>query len=77
MKEEHRIRQSLLLAKAGLPTCFPGMDIGKVQSLMLNDKKAQKGSLRFILPKALGQAAIYESIPEDCISHALKQLCRP
>ncbi|MHB1392186.1 MAG: 3-dehydroquinate synthase [Clostridia bacterium] len=74
MKEDHRIRQGQLLAKAGLPTCFPGMDIEKVLELMENDKKAQKGRIRFVLPKTLGSAEVYDNIPADYVRNALVQL---
>ncbi|HYF83709.1 MAG TPA: 3-dehydroquinate synthase [Clostridia bacterium] len=74
MKEDHRTRQSELLAKAGLPTCFPGMDIDKVLYLMNNDKKVEKGRIRFVLPKALGSAEIYDNIPADYVRNALKHL---
>ena len=76
MKEDHHTRQSELLAKAGLPTCFPGMDIDKVLYLMNNDKKVEKGHIRFVLPKALGSAEIYDNIPTDYVRNALKHLSR-
>jgi 3-dehydroquinate synthase len=74
MKEDHRIRQSELLAKAGLPICLPGIDIDKVLCLMKNDKKVQKGCLRFVLLKALGSAEVYDNIPTDYVRNALEQL---
>lgn len=70
----YRSRQSKLLAGAGLPIRFPYMNIEKVFNLMKNDKKSQKGHLRFVLPKSPGDSAVFGNITEDCIKNALDYL---
>lgn len=74
MSEAHRRRQSRLLEKAGLLTRCPGIEIDKVLDLMGNDKKVHKGQLRFVLPKTLGSAAVYENVPGDYVEKALLYL---
>src|SRR5206468_10944663 len=57
-------RQQRLLAQFGLPTApkpWPGADLIEV---MRSDKKSLAGRLRFILPRRLGQVALFDNIPQ-------------
>ncbi len=56
-------RQKTLLEAFGLPTAPPA-PTADLLAAMRTDKKALGGRLRFILPKQLGEAALYDDVPE-------------
>jgi len=66
-------RQERLLAEFGLPTrpgTWPAADL--VQT-MRSDKKALAGRLRFVLPRRLGQVALFDDIPETDVVRVLDE----
>lgn len=68
-------RQTALLQRACLPTAYPlGLDPQAIYRLLFHDKKVQGAKLRFVLPTAIGQAEIFEDIPEKLILKVLSAL---
>ncbi len=53
-----------VLAQVGLPTDPPPYPAAEIWAAMATDKKRQGGSLRFILPRAIGDVDIFADIPE-------------
>ena len=71
--EEVTERQQRLLAQFGLPTApkpWPGADLIEV---MRSDKKSLAGRLRFILPRRLGEVALFDNIPETEVRRILEE----
>ncbi len=63
---EHAVteRQRELLVEFGLPTAPRGWPADDLLAVMRNDKKAVAGRLRFVLPKRLGEVALFDDLPE-------------
>jgi 3-dehydroquinate synthase len=64
-------RQQQLLEKFGLPTNPEAWPASHLLSTMRSDKKALDGRLRFILPRRLGEVALFEGIPEEEVERVL------
>ncbi|HIE09558.1 MAG TPA: 3-dehydroquinate synthase, partial [Armatimonadetes bacterium] len=60
-------RQDGLLRLFGLPTEPPKVDLGKFSFALSRDKKARKGRVRFVLPRALGWVEVREDVPLDLV----------
>ncbi len=58
-------RQQQLLARFGLPTAPERWPPDPLIAAMRRDKKALAGKLRFILPRRLGEVALFDDIPES------------
>lgn len=56
--EEVFVRQQALLKRLGIPYEAPLLDAGKAIQAMRHDKKAEHGSLRFVLPEQLGKVVL-------------------
>jgi 3-dehydroquinate synthase len=64
-------RQRRLLKDFGLPTaplCWPVEDL---LMTMRSDKKNVAGRLRLVLPRRLGEAALFDDVPEDEVRQVL------
>jgi 3-dehydroquinate synthase len=64
-------RQVRLLKRFGLPTvpgCWP---VDELLQAMRADKKSLAGRLRFLLPLRLGEAGLFEDVPEDQVRAVL------
>jgi 3-dehydroquinate synthase len=64
-------RQCRLLEAFGLPVNPP---LGKVEdwlAVMRTDKKAEAGRLRFVLPRRLGEVALFGDVPEQDVRDVL------
>jgi 3-dehydroquinate synthase len=57
-------RQVRLLARFGLPTAPEPWPAEELLAAMHSDKKALAGRLRFILPRRLGEVALFDDVPE-------------
>jgi 3-dehydroquinate synthase len=67
-------RQTRLLDAFGLPTApKPGWPADDLIAVMRRDKKAAAGRLRFILPKRLGEVALFDDVPEALVREALER----
>jgi 3-dehydroquinate synthase len=64
-------RQVKLNQQLGLPVRFDGIDPDKVIGLMLRDKKAVRGTLRFVLPSEIGQCELVGDIDPETVKKVL------
>ncbi|MEN9216609.1 MAG: 3-dehydroquinate synthase, partial [Gloeomargarita sp. HHBFW_bins_162] len=68
-------RQKKLIMHVKLPIhLHPQIDIEAIKLALNWDKKVEKGTVKFILPKAIGQAEITSHVPADVIHQALVHL---
>jgi 3-dehydroquinate synthase len=67
-------RQLQLLAHFGLPTVPQSWAIPELIAAMRRDKKAVGGRLRFVLPRRLGEAALFDDISESDVIDVLKEM---
>jgi 3-dehydroquinate synthase len=58
-------RQCQLLEAFGLPIALPPGRVEEWLAVMRTDKKAEAGRLRFVLPRRLGEVALFGDVPED------------
>lgn len=66
-------RQRQLLIRFGLPTAPRAWPIADLVAVMRNDKKAIAGRLRFVLPRRLGEVALFDDIPEADVRQVLQE----
>jgi 3-dehydroquinate synthase len=65
-------RQQALLQKSQLPTCLPaGIDLTEIVSALKSDKKVKDSQVRFVLPKAVGEAFVTDQVTDDRVMAAL------
>ncbi|MGF1582595.1 MAG: 3-dehydroquinate synthase [Gemmataceae bacterium] len=67
-------RQTRLLSDFGLPLKSDLWPAQELIATMRNDKKAVAGQLRFILPKRLGEVALFDDVREEDVVEVLKQM---
>jgi 3-dehydroquinate synthase len=65
-------RQQRLLQAFGLPTSAGRWPAEELIATMRSDKKSLAGQLRFVLPRRLGEVAVFENIPENDVRQALE-----
>jgi 3-dehydroquinate synthase len=70
-----RVRQNQLLARFGLPTCTPAWPVDELLAAMRSDKKNLAGRLRLILPRRLGEVALFDDVSESDVVRTL-EACR-
>ena len=63
-----------MLKKYGFPTKVEGLDIFSVLEVSRSDKKMEKGVVKFILLRELGNAVIDRTVTCDEMTHALKEI---
>jgi 3-dehydroquinate synthase len=66
-------RQVQLLRRLGLPTGPLAGSREELVEVMRQDKKALAGRLRFILPRRLGEVALFDDIPEATVRRVLEE----
>ncbi len=64
-------RQRRLLEAFGLPTAPRVWPVDELIAVMRNDKKASAGRLRFVLPRRIGEAALFDDVPEADVRRVL------
>jgi 3-dehydroquinate synthase len=72
---ELTLRLQRLLVRLRLPTkpeCWPH---DALMASMHTDKKAVAGRLRFVLPRRIGEVALFDDIPDSEVWHVLEELC--
>lgn len=69
-------RQVRLLQAFSLPIAPQRWPIDDLLHTMRKDKKAIDGRLRFILPKKLGEVALFDDVPESDVRAVLESLLR-
>ncbi|MFL6573487.1 MAG: 3-dehydroquinate synthase [Burkholderiales bacterium] len=60
-----------LIQAAGLPLAGPGIAPERLMELMLGDKKAAQGKLRFVVLEALGRAAVRAGVDDERVRQAI------
>ena len=58
-------RQIKLLQAFGLPTAAKSWPIAELLATMRTDKKAMAGRMRFVLPRRLGEVALFDDVSEQ------------
>jgi 3-dehydroquinate synthase len=66
-------RQLTLLRALGLPVAPERLPIDSLLSVMRNDKKAVAGRLRFVLPRRLGEVALFDEVSEEDVRRVLEE----
>jgi 3-dehydroquinate synthase len=66
-------RQQALLARLGLPTAPDRWPIDELLAVMRSDKKSLQGRLRLVLPRRLGEVALFDDVSEDDVRLTLEQ----
>jgi len=64
-----------LLLRFGLPTATPGLDPASLLEAMTRDKKNQRGQIRFVLPRALGQVELTGDVGAELMRLVVSDLC--
>jgi 3-dehydroquinate synthase len=65
-------RQNELLERLGLPTVPERWPIDDLVATMRSDKKSLAGRLRFVLPRRLGEVALFDDVPEGDVRGVLQ-----
>jgi len=68
-KEISRLKN--LVARVGLPTEIPNLELEKLVQAMKHDKKILQGKLRFALPESIGAVFITDEVSLSLIEEAL------
>jgi 3-dehydroquinate synthase len=66
-------RQRRLLARLGLPTYPERWPVEELLAAMRSDKKAVAGRLRLILPRRLGEVALFDDVADEEVQQALQR----
>jgi 3-dehydroquinate synthase len=67
-------RQRRLLQTFALPTAPQRWPVEELLATMRRDKKAVAGRLRFVLPKRLGEVALFDDVPEEDVRQVLENV---
>jgi 3-dehydroquinate synthase len=67
-------RQRQLLERFGLPTSPRSWPAARLLEVMQSDKKAQGGRMRFVLPRRLGEAALFDDVPRELVERVFSEL---
>ena len=57
----------------GFPPKLAALSVADLLAAMRLDKKSLAGRLRFILPRRLGEVALFEDIPENDVRRVLEE----
>ena len=69
-------RQRRLLETFGLPIAPRQWPAEELLAVMRVDKKAVAGRLRFVLPRRLGEVALFDDVPEEDVCRVLEEMTR-
>jgi 3-dehydroquinate synthase len=61
-----------LIRRMGPLPAWPSVSAKQLVKTMRSDKKSREGKLRFVLTKRIGQAASYDSVPEQTVESVLR-----
>jgi len=75
VEPELTFRLIRLLQTFGLPTSSPGLDPDRLLVAMSRDKKNQRGAVRFVLPRRLGQVELTDEPRLDDVREVVAELC--
>jgi 3-dehydroquinate synthase len=71
---EATARQVRLLERFGLPTAPKRWPAERLVQVMRSDKKNVAGRLRLVLPRRLGEVALFDDVPEDEVRRGLEEM---
>ncbi len=60
-----------VIARAGLPTEIPSLQLERLIQAMKHDKKILRGKIRFVLPKSIGEVFITEEVSTSLVEQVL------
>ncbi|MGD2146521.1 MAG: 3-dehydroquinate synthase [Anaerolineae bacterium] len=63
-----------ILAQYGLPVRCPSFDAGDIWRAMAHDKKRREGTLRWILPDAIGEVSVVTDVPQQAVLDVLREM---
>jgi len=63
-----------LLQAFHLPTAPDAWPIDQLLETMRSDKKSLAGKMRFVLPKRLGEVALFDDVPEADVRQVLEEI---
>jgi 3-dehydroquinate synthase len=66
-------RQVRLLERFGLPVLPKRWPVEELLRVMRNDKKNVAGRLRLVLPRRLGEVALFDDVPEEAVRSFLEE----
>jgi 3-dehydroquinate synthase len=69
------LRLQRLLVRLGLPGKPGRWSVDDLLATMRSDKKAEAGRLRFVLPRRLGEVALFDDVPESDVRQVLEEFC--
>ncbi len=69
-------RQLALLRRFGLPTRPERRPVDDLLATMRSDKKSLAGKLRLVLPRRLGDAALFDNVSEEQVRRVLESLMK-
>ncbi len=64
-------RLKSVIARAGLPTEMPSLQLERLIQAMKHDKKVLQGKLRFVLPKSIGEVFITDEVSPSLMEQVL------
>ncbi|MBI2868214.1 MAG: 3-dehydroquinate synthase, partial [Chloroflexi bacterium] len=67
--EVSRLRD--LIARVGLPTGLPRLDVDAVARALRHDKKIQTQKIRFVLLESIGKAFVLEGVSPDLVQQVV------
>ncbi len=65
-----------LLRRLGLPVDTKGLDPDRLLEAMTRDKKNQRGTIRFVLPRRLGHVELTDAPSPEQLREVVTELCR-
>ena len=71
---QDQARQRALIAAAGLPLQMPALEGAAVLECLQGDKKVRSGTVRFVLPTAIGRVEIRDDVDAATITAVMAQL---
>ena len=71
LRKEDVSRLKELIAKAGLPTGLPPVELDRLMQAMQHDKKVLQGRLRFALPKSIGEVFLTDEVSPSLVEQVL------
>jgi 3-dehydroquinate synthase len=73
--DDFTLRLQRLVVRLRLPGKPDRWPVDDLLATMRSDKKALAGRLRFVLPRRLGEVALYDDVPETEVRHVLNEFC--
>lgn len=68
-------RQQACIEALGLPVAWDALPVDEAMDAMLRDKKVRAGTLKFVLPDAMGHVVLRTDVPLEQARAALAALC--